>query len=135
MRSCARPPTAMAERAGVIEGSVAARPIAGGDCSGDEALRCSVGRDAVVAAIDGVGHGSAAARAARVAVNTLRAARWADVVAPTERCHAALRSTRGAAVGLAVLRGDGTATWLGVGNIAGGRVHGGGTAPTGGHRH
>jgi len=127
------PPTAMAERAGVIEWAVAGRPIAGEDCSGDEALVCAVGRDALVAAIDGVGHGSAAARAARVAVNTLRAARWADVVALTERCHAALRSTRGAAVGLAVLRGDGTATWLGVGNIAGCLVHGGEPSPTAGH--
>src|SRR3954447_16740047 len=133
MRSCAMPPTAMAERAGVIEWAVAGRPIAGEDCSGDEALVCAVGRDALVAAIDGVGHGSAAARAARVAVNTLRAARWADVVALTERCHAALRSTRGAAVGLAVLRGDGTATWLGVGNIAGCLVHGGQPSPTAGH--
>src|SRR3954453_20550025 len=105
MRSCAMPPTAMAERAGVIEWAVAGRPIAGEVCSGDEALVGAVGRDALVAAIDGVGHGSAAGRAPRVAVNTRRADRWGDGVALAERGHVGLGATRGAAVGLAVLRG------------------------------
>ena len=123
----------MAERAGVVEWSIAGRPIAGEECSGDEALVRAVGREALVAAIDGLGHGSAAAHAARVAVDALRDAPWSDVVALTERCHAALRATRGAAVGLAILGGDGTATWLGVGNIAGRLVPGGEPSPTGGH--
>jgi negative regulator of sigma-B (phosphoserine phosphatase) len=123
----------MAERAGVLEWSVAGRPMAGEHQSGDEAVVCAVGREALVAAIDGVGHGSAAARAARVAIDALRAAPWGDIVALTKRCHAALRPTRGAAVGLAVLPGDGTAIWLGVGNIAGRLVHAGEPSPAGGH--
>jgi phosphoserine phosphatase RsbX len=122
----------MTERGGVVEWSVAARPMAGEQQSGDAALVLAAGREALVAAIDGVGHGSAAERAAEVAVNALRAGPWSDVVALVESCHAALRPTRGAAVGLAVFRDDGTARWLGVGNVAGYVVPGGQPSPSGG---
>jgi len=123
----------MPERAGVVEWAVAGRPIAGEQRSGDDALVVSAGREALVAAVDGVGHGQPAARAAEAAVGALRAGPWDDVVALAQRCHAALRPTRGAAVGLAVFHDDGTATWLGVGNIAGRLVPGGEPSPTGGH--
>jgi len=122
----------MRERAGVVEWSIAGRPIAGEQRSGDEALVVAAGREALIAAVDGVGHGHPAAQAASVAVDALRAGPYDDVVALAERCHAALRSTRGAAVGLAVIHADGTATWLGVGNIAGRLVRGDEPAPTGG---
>jgi negative regulator of sigma-B (phosphoserine phosphatase) len=123
----------MTERGGVVEWSIAGRPIAGEQESGDDALVMAAGREALVAAIDGVGHGRAAARAAEVAVNALRAGPWGDLVALAACCHAALRSTRGAAVGLAVFHDDGTATWLGVGNIAGRLIPAGAPSPTGGH--
>lgn len=122
----------MSERAGAVEWAVAGRPIAGEQRSGDEALVLAAGREALVAAVDGLGHGPAAARAAQVAVDSLRAGPWGDVVAVVQRCHAALRTTRGAAVGVAVFHDDGTATWLGVGNIAGRLVRGGEPSPTGG---
>src|SRR4051794_41774955 len=122
----------MRERAGVVEWSVAGRPIAGEERSGDEALVLAAGREALIAAVDGVGHGRAAAQAASVAVDALRAGPCDDVVALAERCHAALRTTRGAAGGLAVIHADGAATWLGGGNIAGRLVRGGEPGAPGG---
>jgi negative regulator of sigma-B (phosphoserine phosphatase) len=123
----------MTEVASVVEWAVAGRPVPGEQRSGDRALVLSAGREALVAAVDGVGHGHAAARAADVAIGTLREAPWSDVVGLVQRCHAALQATRGAAVGLAVLSADGTATWLGVGNISGRLVPGGEPSPAGGY--
>lgn len=51
--------------------------------------------------VDGLGHGPDAASAARIAVQSVRASRSLAPVAILERLHAALRSTRGAAAGLA----------------------------------
>jgi phosphoserine phosphatase RsbX len=120
-------------RAGVVEWAVAGRPLPGELRSGDRALVLAGGRAALVAAVDGVGHGHAAARAADIAVATLRESDGReDVVALARRCHEALRGSRGAALGLAVLHGDGTLTWLGVGNIAGRLVPGGEPSPAGG---
>ena len=43
-----------------------------------------------------------------------------DLVLLAERCHSALRNTRGAAISLAfVSPAEGTMTWLGVGNVEG----------------
>jgi phosphoserine phosphatase RsbX len=122
----------MAERTGVLEWSVAGRPIAGEPRSGDGALVLAGECEAFVAAIDGVGHGQAAADAAEIAVGALRDGPRGDVVALAERCHRALRDTRGAAVGLAVFGRDGTVTWLGIGNISGRLVGGGELSPAGG---
>lgn len=123
----------MAERAGVVEWSVARRPIAGEPQSGDQALVLAAGQHALIAAVDGTGHGRAAAHAAEVAVNALREDPSDDVVTLARRCHDALRPTRGAAIGLAVFHVDGTATWLGIGTITGRVVRGGEPSPTGGH--
>ena len=75
---------------------------------------------ALVAAVDGLGHGGEAARAARRAGDLVRERPSRDLVVLAERCHKALRDTRGAALSLAfVCPGDGTMTWLGVGNVEG----------------
>ena len=74
---------------------------------------------------DGLGHGPDAARAANEAVRVFRehaAAPAADIVAAA---HAALRPTRGAAVGIAEIRPrQGRATYTGVGNIGAALVSG-----------
>jgi phosphoserine phosphatase RsbX len=118
---------------GLVEWSVAGRPVAGEQRSGDQALVLADGHAALVAAVDGVGHGDAAADAAEIAVGALRGDDSADVVALARRCHRALRGSRGAALGLALLRADHSLTWLGVGNIAGRLVPGGEPSPSGGH--
>jgi phosphoserine phosphatase RsbX len=123
----------MLERTRVLEWSVAGRPVAGEPRSGDEALVLADDRGALVAAVDGIGHGQAAAQAAEIAILALRHGPRDDAVALAERCHDALRHTRGAAIGLAVFRGDRTVTWLGVGNITARLVRGGEPAPAAGH--
>jgi negative regulator of sigma-B (phosphoserine phosphatase) len=122
----------MPDPAELVEWCAAGRAIPGEEHSGDDALVVVDERRALVAAIDGVGHGPRAREAADVAIATLRRDPWDDVAVLTTRCHEALRRTRGAAVGLAAFRSGGTVTWLGVGNITGRVVSGGGlSAPTG----
>jgi len=122
----------MAERTRMLEWSVAGRPVAGEPRSGDEAVVLADDRGALVAAVDGIGHGQAAAQAAEIAVLALRHGPRNDAVALAERCHDALRNTRGAVVGLAVFSGDQTVTWVGVGNITARLVRGGEPAPAAG---
>jgi phosphoserine phosphatase RsbX len=122
----------MPDRAGILEWCAAGRPLPGEECSGDDALVVADDDRALVAAIDGVGHGPLAHEAAEAAVAALRRDPWDDVVALARRCHEALRRTRGAAVGLAAFGAAGTVEWLGVGNISGRLVSGGGLpAPDG----
>jgi phosphoserine phosphatase RsbX len=121
-----------AERTAALEWCVAGRPIAGEDRSGDDALVLAADDGALVAAVDGVGHGPEAAQAADVAIAAVRDGWSGDVVALAHRCHEALRPTRGAALGLAALRSAGTLTWLAVGNVSGRLRGGGGVAASGG---
>jgi serine phosphatase RsbU (regulator of sigma subunit) len=75
---------------------------------------------ATVALIDGIGHGREAASAARAAAAVLDAYPGAAPDALFQRCHAALRTMRGAVMTIAAF---GTAassmTWLAVGNVDG----------------
>jgi negative regulator of sigma-B (phosphoserine phosphatase) len=122
----------MPDRAAILEWYAAGRPLAGEERSGDDALVVADDDRALVVAIDGVGHGPLAHEAAEAAVAALRRDPWDDVAELARRCHEALRRTRGAAVGLAAFRASGTVDWLGVGNISGRLVSGGGLpAPDG----
>src|SRR6266498_3005483 len=56
---------------------------------------------ALVAVIDGLGHGAEAALAARTAALLLDAHRDEPVLALVQRCHDGLRQTRGVAMSLA----------------------------------
>lgn len=103
-----------------LEWGTATAPHPAQDVSGDVALVSRVPEGALVAVIDGLGHGHEAARAAQVARETVREAGGADIIALAHRCHRALASTRGAAVALAyVSTSASTLTWLGVGNVEG----------------
>jgi phosphoserine phosphatase RsbX len=72
----------------------------------------------LLALIDGLGHGTEAAIAARAAAAVLEA-RPADPLENLLReCHAGLRKTRGAAMTLASLTAsDGALSWTGIGNV------------------
>jgi phosphoserine phosphatase RsbX len=75
-------------------------------------------RDGVlVAVVDGLGHGDEAAVAAQRAVEVVEAHAEDDLDALINRCHAALRKTRGAVIALVIARDGGTITWTGVGNV------------------
>jgi phosphoserine phosphatase RsbX len=102
-----------------VEWSVATRALGGDAASGDLGVVVPGRGGALVAGIDGLGHGSEAAHAARMAGEVVRAAASRDLAMLVDRCHAALRGTRGAAISLAFVSADGALTWLGVGNVEG----------------
>ena len=103
-----------------VDFGVSAFPMTGETACGDLHLVKMVGTSAMVAAVDGGGHGEEAARAARIAITTIENHALADVSALVELCHAALRRTRGAVMSLALFDGcRNTMTWLGIGNVEG----------------
>jgi negative regulator of sigma-B (phosphoserine phosphatase) len=103
-----------------VEWSVATRCRRGEAMSGDLAVVNLLPEGALVGAIDGLGHGREAARAAGLAGEVIRERPSRDLVLLAERCHSALRGTRGAAISLAFISpSEGTMTWLGVGNVEG----------------
>ena len=118
----------MAER--TIEWGVATRCRSGEATSGDVAVVHLLPEGVLIAGIDGVGHGSEAARAARRAAAVMRESGGEDLVCLVERCHSALRGTRGAALSVAFVSAtESRMTWLGVGNVEG-RVLSGDPAET-----
>jgi negative regulator of sigma-B (phosphoserine phosphatase) len=101
-----------------VEWAVACRSRAGEVRCGDLAVVASLPEGVLVAAIDGLGHG--AARASQRAADVIRHSPSADLELLVQRCHAALRGTRGAAITLAfVCPSEHGMTWLGVGNVEG----------------
>jgi hypothetical protein len=75
---------------------------------------------ALVAAVDGLGHGPEAAQAADTAAEVVRSLAREDLVALVERCHHALEQTRGVAMSVASYSASAkTMTWLGIGNVEG----------------
>jgi phosphoserine phosphatase RsbX len=103
-----------------VEWAVATRCRRGEAMTGDLAVLAPLPEGALVAAIDGVGHGGEAARAALKAGDVVRKRPSQDLVLLAERCHAALQHTRGAAISLAFISSlKGAMTWLGVGNVEG----------------
>lgn len=103
---------------GPLEWAVAGSAYPGADVSGDEWLVAEVAGQALVGAIDGIGHGAAAALAAQRAKRSAveNGGRPLDVL--IGRSHAALFGTRGAAMTVArVDISSGALEWVGVGNV------------------
>jgi negative regulator of sigma-B (phosphoserine phosphatase) len=116
-----------------LELGVAERALAGEHRSGDRAVLVAYEGGALVAAIDGLGHGSEAADAAEFAAEVLTARPDDEPGQLIEACHEALTRTRGAVMTLAWFDLVGARlTWTGVGNVEGRLVHAGAgpTAPT-----
>jgi serine/threonine protein phosphatase PrpC len=103
-----------------LDWSFAARPIAGQTVSGDLHLVKPFARGMLLAAVDGVGHGDEATKAARMAVAVLEQHADESVIALVGRCHKALLKSRGVVMTLASLDAlEDTITWLGIGNVTG----------------
>jgi phosphoserine phosphatase RsbX len=107
-----------------LDWSVADRALAAE--GGDRAAIVMKGERALAAAIDGIGHGTKAAVAAETARDVVEGSPEEDVVSIVERCHAALRATRGVAMSVASFdcKRD-VMTWMGVGNVEGRLLRGG----------
>jgi len=107
-----------------LELGVAERALRGERRSGDRAVLAAYEGGALVAAIDGLGHGGEAADAASRAVAVMVEQPDAQPARLLEACHAALARTRGAVMTLAWFDLDGASlSWTGVGNVEGRLVH------------
>ena len=100
----------------LIDWNVATRSLSGE--SGDQYLVREMPSRALVAVIDGLGHGPEAAAAAKTAVAVLDGCDEPSLAALMTRCHENLRGTRGAVLSIASIE-PGSLTWLGVGNVDG----------------
>lgn len=105
---------------GPLDWAVASRIIEGEVESGDGHLVHPARDGCLVAVVDGLGHGPAAAAAARTALTTLARSAEEPVLSLVQLCHEALAGTRGAVLSLArVNAAHHSLTWIGVGNVAG----------------
>jgi anti-sigma regulatory factor (Ser/Thr protein kinase) len=95
------------------------RPMPGQDVCGDTyAIRVD-GPAVTVVLADGLGHGALAATASRAAVRGVIDAEFGPPAALLAAAHEAAQGTRGAAVAVAQVTGDGEIRYAGTGNIAG----------------
>jgi negative regulator of sigma-B (phosphoserine phosphatase) len=106
------------ERLGPLEVRTAAYALGDADVSGDRYCAILTASGALLAVIDGLGHGTEAAQAAARACDALHRVDHGSLVGAVERCHAALRGTRGAVIALAWFpRETAEMQWLAVGNV------------------
>jgi phosphoserine phosphatase RsbX len=109
-----------------LELGIAERALAGEPRSGDRAVLVAYDGGALVAAIDGLGHGADAADAAAVAASVLAEHPHDEPERLLDRCHRALARTRGAVMTVAWFDlVEESLTWTGVGNVEGRLVHAG----------
>jgi negative regulator of sigma-B (phosphoserine phosphatase) len=101
-----------------LERGLAEAPMQGERRSGDRAVFAAWDGGALVAAIDGLGHGADAAHAADEAAKVVGEHPRESPEALLARCHQALVRTRGVVMTLAWFDLDAaTLTWTGVGNV------------------
>src|SRR2546426_4137735 len=102
----------------IVEWGVAWQMLAGEVESGDKHVVKIFPHGALLAAIDGLGHGEEAAAAANMAVRGLQTSEKKSVISLLKRCHAWLRSTPGVVVSLAAFHAvDETINWIGGGHV------------------
>src|SRR5438105_1221997 len=111
-------PEASVDASTLIDWGVASSALPGQTQSGDLHLVKPVSTGVLIAVVDGLGHGADAATAARTAVATLDAHASESLLALLQRCHWALKGSRGVVMSLAFANGQQNAlTWAGVGNV------------------
>jgi hypothetical protein len=104
----------------LIEWSVAEEVLPGQKQSGDRYVVKNLPGGALLAVVDGIGHGEDAAHSAELAVNALDGSEVLSPISLLRRCQQCLQGTRGAVLSMAWFSSaDDTMTWLGVGNVAG----------------
>lgn len=103
-----------------VETGVASRMLPGQMESGDVSVVLPTEEGALVAVVDGLGHGDEAALPSRTVVRTLEEHANEHIISLVRRCHEVLGGTRGAVMSIASFNvRDCVMTWLGVGNVEG----------------
>jgi phosphoserine phosphatase RsbX len=102
----------------VLDCGVAGAALEGEDRSGDLAVFTPTTSGGLACLIDGLGHGGAAADAAEAAAEVIRVYAEAPPQELLDRCHEALKETRGVVMTLARFDTDAAELeWTGVGNV------------------
>jgi phosphoserine phosphatase RsbX len=102
----------------VVAWACAGAALEGQSKSGDRSVVVEFPAGALVALIDGLGHGSAAHDAALAAESVLLAMPYESVDELMRQCHGKLKGTRGAVMTIASFDAErGVMSWLGVGNV------------------
>jgi negative regulator of sigma-B (phosphoserine phosphatase) len=103
-----------------LEWGVAGRALPGFSESGDRHVFRPTRDGALLAVVDGLGHGREAAASALEARAMLESHAGENVIELIKRCHAGLNGMRGVVMSLASFNfRDGLMTWVGVGNVLG----------------
>jgi len=103
-----------------LECGVAGRAFPGFSESGDRHVFQQTREGALVAVVDGLGHGNEAAAAALEACAMLELNAEENVISLIKRCHVGLNGMRGVVLSLASFNfRDALMTWIGVGNVQG----------------
>jgi serine phosphatase RsbU (regulator of sigma subunit) len=101
-----------------IEWGVAARALPGQAVSGDLHVVAPRPEGALIAVVDGLGHGDEATASARMAVAVIEQHAAEPVMMIVQHCHRALQRMRGVVMTVvAINRRDNTLTALGIGNV------------------
>jgi len=104
----------------IIEFGISAMILPGQSESGDLYIVKETEKQVLIGVVDGLGHGSEAANAAKLAVSVLNNYAHESVIALTKFCHDKLKSTRGVVMALVTINpADETLTWLSIGNVEG----------------
>lgn len=104
----------------ILEWGVACRAMPGESALGDAHVIAFEPDRALVAVVDGLGHGAEAAHAARLAAEQIEQRKSLSVIPLVRECHQALRGTRGVTMSVARFNcADETMTWLAIGNVEG----------------
>jgi phosphoserine phosphatase RsbX len=102
----------------VLDFGVAGAAMDGEDRSGDLAVFAPTSSGGLACLIDGLGHGGPAADAAEAAAEVIRDYAEAPAQELLDRCHEALKETRGVVMTLARFDvGTSQLEWTGVGNV------------------
>jgi anti-sigma regulatory factor (Ser/Thr protein kinase) len=105
------------EKKSVIEVSVFSRPKPGFKNNGDAYFIKKYGDHAVIAVLDGIGHGDKANEASRIALKVIEDKFRDDLEQVVLTMHRKLHGSRGCVIGIVRLDKEGKLEYLGVGNI------------------
>jgi negative regulator of sigma-B (phosphoserine phosphatase) len=101
-----------------MEFGIVERPCLGETVSGDACFVRECDGQTLIAVIDGLGHGPGAALVAQKAIGYLEEHHREGLTEIIQGCHGALKGTRGAAMGLALIDHQlATLTYVGIGNV------------------
>lgn len=101
----------------MIETAQAIVPCQGQTVSGDATVVINGKQGMLLALIDALGHGTAAAESAAIAASTMRSCGECSPQVVITICHAALRHHRGIALAVIRIDAEGRGVFAGVGNI------------------